>query len=201
MTAMSDIAVMILAAGQSTRFGPENKLLHLIDDTSVILHTVKVALSASAKEVIVVTGHDAQAIEVELDGTAVRTVRNATPHAGMGTSLAAGANAVRSLPDAVMIMLGDMPMVKPETLRQVASKFDPDSGPDIIVPVHDGRRGHPVLFGATYLPMLCALTGDTGARAILRDHPERVRAVNVDDPGTLYDIDTQNDLTAPSASS
>lgn len=201
MTAMNSIAVILLAAGQSTRFGPENKLLHLINNEPVVLHTAKVALSAGVEEVIVVAGHDAEAIEDALSGTTVRIVRNATPQTGMGTSLAAGANAVRSLPDAVMIMLGDMPMVKPETLQQVASKFDPDNGPDIIVPVHDGRRGHPVLFGARYLPMLCALTGDTGARAILRDHPERVRAVNVNDSGTLYDIDTQNDLSAPIASS
>ena len=201
MTALTNIAVIILAAGQSTRFGPANKLLHLIDTEPVILSTAKVALNADAKEVIVVTGHDAKAIEDALNGTAVRVVRNATPQAGMGTSLAAGANAVRSLPDTVMIMLGDMPMIKTETLQLIASKFAPDSGPDIIVPVHDGRRGHPVLFGASYLPKLCALTGDTGACAILRDHPERVRAVNVDDLGTLYDIDTQNDLIAPTASS
>ncbi len=201
MTAMSNIAVIILAAGQSVRFGPENKLLHLIDTDPVILHTAKVALSAGAEEVIVVAGHDAEAIEDALNGTAVQVVRNATPQAGMGTSLAAGTNAIRSLPDAVMIMLGDMPMVKPETLQQIVSEFSPDSGHDIVVPVHDGRRGHPVLFGATYMPKLCAQTGDTGARAILRDHPERVRAVNVDDPGTLYDIDTQNDLIAPTASS
>ena len=201
MTATNTIAVIILAAGQSTRFGPENKLLHLIDNEPVVLRTAKTALNAGIEEIIVVAGHDAEAIENALNGTAVRVVRNATPQAGMGTSLAVGANAVRSLPDAVMIMLGDMPMVKPTTLQQIASEFAPDSGHDIIVPVHDGRRGHPVLFGATYLPKLCALTGDTGARTILRDHPERVRAVNVDDPGTLYDIDTQDDLSAPLTSS
>lgn len=201
MTAISNVAVIILAAGQSTRFGPDNKLLHSINDDPVIVHTAKVALNAGVKEVIVVTGHDADAVEEALKGLDVQVVRNATPHAGMGTSLAAGANAVRSLPNAVMIMLGDMPMIKPETLQQIVSEFAPDNGPDIIVPVHDGRRGHPVLFGASYMPKLCALTGDTGARAILLNHPERVRAINVDDLGTLQDIDTQDDLNAPFVSS
>jgi molybdenum cofactor cytidylyltransferase len=73
--------------------------------------------------------------------------------------------------------------------------LDPKGGHDIVVPVFDGKRGHPVLFAARYFTRLCALSGDTGARGILNAHPERVSAVPVDDPGTLLDVDTPEDLT------
>lgn len=201
MTGISDVAVIVLAAGQSTRFGDENKLLSLIDGEPMIVHCTNIPLRAGVGEVIVVTGHEALSIEKALKDLPVKTVRNVTPEAGMGTSLAAGANAIRSLPETVMIMLGDMPLLKVETLQKLISDFAPETGHDIVVPVQDGRRGHPVLFSATYLPKLCALSGDAGARSILRDHPERVRAVKVDDPGTRYDIDTENDLNGISTTS
>jgi molybdenum cofactor cytidylyltransferase len=194
MTDMTDVAVIILAAGQSTRFGKGNKLLRTVNGDPIIKHSVQAALNAKAGEVIVVTGHAAADVEKALQGLPVTLIRNATPEIGMGTSLAVGANAIRSLPSAVMIMLGDMPLIKPETLRTSASSFTPDNGHDIVVPMYDGQRGHPVMFGAKYMPFLCALSGDEGARSVLQNHPERVRAINVDDPGTRYDIDTESDL-------
>lgn len=198
MTDADNVAAVVLAAGQSERFGPENKLLHTIDGKPIISHTVETVCGANVGEVIVVTGHDTQNVEDVITDASVIVTRNATPQAGMGTSLAAGANAIRSHPDAILVVLGDMPNVTPETLGKLITLFNPEGGHDIIVPVFEGRRGHPVLFGARYLPYLCALTGDTGARAVLRDHPERVRAVTVDDPGTIHDIDTIEDLKPPS---
>lgn len=194
MTKMADVAVIILAAGQSTRFGDDNKLLSTVNGDPIIQHAVQAALNAKAGEIIVVTGHGASDVEKALQGLSVTIIRNATPETGMGTSLAVGANAIRSLPKAVMIMLGDMPLIQPETLGTIASSFIPDNGHDIVVPMHNGQRGHPVMFGAKYLPLLCALSGDEGARSVLQNHPERVRAINVDDPGTRYDVDTVSDL-------
>lgn len=194
MTDMADVAVIILGAGQSTRFGTDNKLLSTLGGDPIIKRAVQTALNAGVGEVIVVTGHNASDVENALQDLPVTTIRNAAPEAGMGVSLAVGANAIRSLPQTVMIMLGDMPLLKPETLRTIASSFNPDNGHDIVVPMFNGQRGHPVMFGATYLPILCALSGDEGARSVLQTHPERVRAINVDDPGTRYDIDTESDL-------
>lgn len=198
MTSMSETAIIMLAAGQSRRFGDENKLLCPIDNLPMITKSVNTAIDSGAGEIIVVTGHNSSAIEAAIDNPKIRIAHNATPDAGMGTSLAAGANAIRSLPNAVMVMLGDMPLLQTGTLQKLVSNFDPNKGHDIVVPIHEGRRGHPVLFGAKYMPQLCALSGDTGARSILFNHPERVRAVKTNDPGTLYDIDTEEDLnTAP----
>ncbi len=188
-------AAIILAAGRSERFGTDNKLLHPIDGTPMIRVTAERVLAANLGDVVVVTGHDADQVERALNGLSIRCVRNATPWSGMGTSLATGANAVNAEMTSLFVMLGDMPKLKPETLTQMLGALDYKGGHDIVVPVHNGRRGHPVLFAARYFTRLCALSGDTGARAILNAHPERVIAVPVDDPGTLLDIDTPEDLS------
>jgi molybdenum cofactor cytidylyltransferase len=189
------VSAIILAAGRSQRFGADNKMLHPIDDEPMIRRTVRQVLAAGLGEVIVVTGHEADAVERTLQGLGVRCARNATPWAGMGTSLATGANAVNPEARAMFVVLGDMPRLQPETLLALLGALDPKGGHDIVVPVFDGKHGHPVLFAARYFTRLCALSGDTGARGILNAHPERVSAVPVDDPGTLLDVDTPEDLT------
>lgn len=193
MITLADTAAVILAAGRSQRFGDENKMLHLIDGQTMIRHTVNAVLAAGLGDVVVVTGHEADAVERALQGLPIRCVRNATPWAGMGTSLATGANAVFREAEAMFIVLGDMPRLKTNTLLTLLAALDLQRGHDIVVPVHDGRRGHPVLFAKRYFTRLCALSGDTGARDLLNKHPERFDAVNVDDPGTLLDIDTPGD--------
>jgi len=194
MITLADTAAVILAAGRSQRFGEENKMLHLINGEPMIKRTVDAVLAAGLGDVVVVTGQDADAVERTLQGLPIRCVRNATPWAGMGTSLATGANAVSAGVQAMFVVLGDMPHLKTNTILNLLAAMDLQRGHDIIVPVHDGRRGHPVLFAKRYFTHLCALSGDTGARDILNKHPERVDAVNVDDPGTLIDIDTPDDV-------
>ncbi len=194
MTTAAEAAAIVLAAGQSKRFGPDNKLLQEIDGTAIVRRTVESVLEAGIPRPIVVTGDDAADTEAALAGLDVAFVNNATPWAGMGTSLAAGANAVTAEVDGVFIVLGDMPQLSPRTFKALQDAIENDNGHDIAVPVHDGTRGHPVLFGRRYLPELRALNADQGARSILNANPERVRAVHVEDPGTLIDIDTPDDL-------
>ncbi len=196
MTATKNIAAIILAAGQSKRFGEQNKMLFDVDDVPVIRRTVERIASARLGDVVLVTGEDTAGVLQACEGVDFRHIENATPWAGMGTSLAAGANAIGEEMEAVFVVLGDMPFLKPETIIQMAEAFDPTSGNDIAVPIHDGRRGHPVLFAKKYLTQLRALTGDQGARALLIKHPERVQAIAVDDPGTLIDIDKPEDLAS-----
>jgi molybdenum cofactor cytidylyltransferase len=109
---------------------------------------------------------------------------------GMAASLV---HALRhSLPTASawLVALGDMPFVRPQTIRALCGALGGGAG--IAVPVMDGRRGNPVAFGALHLPALLALQGDQGARGILKSQP--VTEVAVDDPGIFRDIDTSDDL-------
>jgi molybdenum cofactor cytidylyltransferase len=198
MTSRADAAAIVLAAGRSQRFGKENKLLHLIDGEPMVRVSVGNLLRVGLGHVVVVTGHDADAVERALNGLDVKCERNATPWAGMGNSLAAGANAVPDDVEAVAIVLADMPALKPETIGGQIDQFKPESGNDIAVPVFEGRRGHPVVFGHRYLGALRALSGDQGARSVLSENPERVQTIEVEDAGVLKDVDTPGDLSADS---
>ncbi len=109
---------------------------------------------------------------------------------GMAASLVQGVR--HSLPgaDAWIIALADMPHVAPATIAAVRDALAAGAG--IAAPLHQGRRGNPVGFGAAYLQALLALQGDQGARAIVG--ASVVTELQVDDPGIFHDIDTPSDL-------
>jgi molybdenum cofactor cytidylyltransferase len=83
-----------------------------------------------------------------------------------------------------------MPWVRAETLATLRRAMEAAADDAIIVPEHEGRPGHPVGFGAAHLGALAALTGDSGARDVVRGAGDRVRRVPVDDPGVLADLDS-----------
>lgn len=185
---------IILAAGRSKRFGKNDKLLEVINNMPMIRQTVDNASRANLTDIVVVVGENSDSIDAALQGTNPTIIRNAEPWLGMGTSLATGADAMDENLDGIFVVLGDMPLLQSTTYDELMNAFDPASGRDIVVPVHNDRRGHPVLFSSAYLPLLRALDGDKGAREILESNPERVQNVDVADPGVLMDIDTPDDL-------
>ena len=112
-------------------------------------------------------------------------------HQGMGDSIAAG---VRATPDASgwLVLPGDLPLVRSETLRAVAAALATHT---IAVPHHHGQRGHPVGFAASCRDALSMLTGAQGAAAVVRAQPaDAVVHLELDDPGIVTDIDTVQDL-------
>ncbi|RPH42780.1 MAG: nucleotidyltransferase family protein, partial [Burkholderiales bacterium] len=127
-----------------------------------------------------------------------RIVECAQAELGMGHSLATAARAaVDDAPDVVLVLPADMPWLEPRTVRAIVEAAGSGEaaarGERIVVPaLPDGRRGHPVAFGATHLAALSRLVGDRGARGLLDAHP--VQVVTVDDAGILRDVDTPSDL-------
>ena len=111
-------------------------------------------------------------------------------HPGMGDSIAA---AVRATRDATgwLVLPGDLPLVRPESLRAVAAAL---GGHDVVLPRHGGMRGHPVGFSAACRDELLALTGAEGAARVVKAHA--AHALDLDDPGIVTDIDTPADLAA-----
>jgi molybdenum cofactor cytidylyltransferase len=109
-------------------------------------------------------------------------------HPGMGDSIAA---AVRATPDANgwLILPGDLPLIRPDTLRQVALA---PSAHAVVLPVHQGQRGHPVRFARACGPQLMALSGNQGAALVVRSN-QAIEMI-VDDVGCVTDIDTVEDL-------
>lgn len=185
---MDEVTAVVLAAGLSQRFGGPNKLLLPWADSTVVGAVVR-ALAACPVRVLVVLGRDP--MEILLAVAPADHVFNPRFEEGIGTSIAAGAAASTG---AVMVVLGDMPDLRPEVVLDLLSA---EAGPDsIVVPVYDqapDRPGHPVLFGARYRERLMALRGDEGARSLLEANHDRIVRIPV--PGRLDDLDQKRAAT------
>ncbi|HEX6000741.1 MAG TPA: nucleotidyltransferase family protein [Hyphomicrobiaceae bacterium] len=187
------VAAVVLAAGRSTRMGPENKLLADLDGTPMLRRVVETALASTARPVLVVTGHMATEVGATLAGLDVLIVANPGYATGLASSLKAGIRAVPTDCDGAMILLGDMPRLAATYLNTLADAFaaSPDS---IIVPVHEGRQGNPVLWPRRYFPELLRLDGDAGAKRLMAAHREDVREVELATDGIFIDVDTPEAL-------
>jgi molybdenum cofactor cytidylyltransferase len=128
----------------------------------------------------------------------VRVLVNSAADEGMGSSLRLAAETLPAETEAVVIGLADMPEVASATIAALVAAWRPLGASAIVAPVFEGRRGHPVVFGASYVAALRELSGDAGARAILKQHAADLTLVPVADPGVVLDLDTPADLEARS---
>ncbi|HEX6960079.1 MAG TPA: molybdopterin-binding/glycosyltransferase family 2 protein [Ferrovibrio sp.] len=184
------IAALILAAGLSRRFGDGHKLLAEIDGKPVIRHVVEAALASSARPILLVVGHQAEAIRQAAGTGDFSVVDNPAYKEGLAASLRAGLTALPPGLDGVLICLGDMPDVGPAALEKLIAAFNPTEGRAICLPTHDGKRGNPTLWGLQFLPDLLRLEGDTGARSLFGPYADWICEVPVNEPGILLDYDT-----------
>jgi molybdenum cofactor cytidylyltransferase len=189
-TARARLAAVVLAAGLSRRMGGPNKLLAEIDGVPIITRVVDVLLASNVESVLVVLGFEGARVRNALEGRAITFVENADYEEGLGASLRAGIAAVDSTFDGAFIALGDMPWIRSEHVNKLISAFDPKSASTICVPIHDRKRGHPVLWSAKHFSEMRKLGGDVGARALLEKHANEVLTVDVDDAAVHLDIDT-----------
>lgn len=186
------VAAVVLAAGQSSRMG-ENKLLADLRGQPMIRHTVA-AMRQAADVTFVVTGRDAAAIETALDGLGVSFIHNARFAEGLAGSLREGIAALPPDIDAVLVALGDMPLVGPDVARRLIAAFSPAEHRSICVPVFGAERGNPVLWGRQHFAALQGLAGDRGARALFGGLAEEIVEVAMPDDAVLTDADTPEAL-------
>ncbi|OYV01805.1 MAG: molybdopterin-guanine dinucleotide biosynthesis protein MobA [Burkholderiales bacterium PBB5] len=181
--------IVVLAAGRGSRFGgPLHKLAQSLGSASVLGQTIRHAIETRLP---VVVAAEAARWGARRDVVVLPEVGSAgAGPLGMGYSIAAGV-AARANAAGWLVLPGDMPMVRPATLMAVAAALDQHP---VAFAQHQGRRGHPVAFGAELFSELAQLTGDEGARRVMARYPSV--GVEVDDPGVLLDVDTQSDLDA-----
>lgn len=188
------IAALILAAGRSTRMGPRNKLLEPLGGEPIVRHVARAAQASAARPVVVVTGHQAEAVSAALAGLDVRIAHNPRFAEGLSTSLAAGLDALPKDIDGALVLLGDMPRIEAQHLDRLIASFAPKAGRTICVPVQDGRRGNPVLWGAACFQAMRSVRGDTGARHLIGEHAEQVCDVELGTDAIFADVDTPEAL-------
>ena len=195
------VAVLVLAAGRSTRMGGPNKMLAEADGAPLVVHAVQAALASQAVEVVVVLGHMAgevrAAIEKAVPAAArLRFVVNPDFADGLSTSVRAGVTALGATIDAAVVQLGDMPGVGAPLLDRLMAAFSPVEGRSICVPTVGGKRGNPVLWARRFFPEIGRLTGDSGAKHLIGEHADLVCEVEMSGEAAVTDIDTPEALVA-----
>lgn len=180
------VGAIVLAAGLGSRMGGA-KLAMAVGGVPVLARTLE-SVRQAGLPLLLVTGAHAEAVRAVAGNL---PMVHADAHAqGMAESLKAGLHAAPAEWEAALVVLGDMPFVRPETLTVLADVLA--AGAPAVVPVCAGRRGNPAGFSRAVWPQLMALQGDQGARAIL----DRLAVVEVqlDDRGVHRDIDLPEDL-------
>jgi molybdenum cofactor cytidylyltransferase len=190
---MSDVAAIVLAAGRGTRFGKEPKLLAPLGGKPLVRHAVEAAVGSSAEPVIVVTGHRANEIEASLEGLPIQVARNVSFADGLSTTLKAGFAALPPEAKAAVILLGDMPLIRPDLIDTLLIRWREMGEPAALIPAVGGQRGNPVVISRKLEDLIAGLSGDVGAGPILRGRPD-VLVWPVADPAILQDVDTPDEV-------
>ena len=197
-TSTENVAAVIPAAGRGERMNGGHKLLLPIGDTVVLGWTCRALLAAGVARVVVVVREDDIALRDWCDAHGIDFAVNLQPEMGMLGSIRRGilsldgAEAMVARQTDLLVTPGDLPAMKPLSVREVLLAAD-HYRQALIVPVHAGRRGHPLRIPCNRIGEISDLNTDVGLRQLLTDHPELVHEVEVDDPGVAHDLDTAAD--------
>ncbi|HLQ07231.1 MAG TPA: nucleotidyltransferase family protein [Nitrososphaerales archaeon] len=185
------ISAVVLAAGRSARFGELKQLLN-VGKMNLLETVVHRFLGASVDEVVVVLGFRADEILANSEFGTARVVVNYGFELGLGTSLKIGIEAINPEASAVIVALGDQPLLSVNTIDSIVRKYSETHGP-IVAPFYGRRRGNPVLFDKSLFPELRKVVGDEGAKRVIARMEENIVKVKVDDLGVVFDIDNERD--------
>jgi molybdenum cofactor cytidylyltransferase len=181
---------VVLAAGLSRRMG-QPKLLLTLEGKPVLRHAVERMLAGGVDETVIVVPPEHGDLEAALAGIPVRFAVNPKPEAGQGSSIAVGVSAAPAGAEALLIALGDQPRLPPQVIPGLIAAFR-RMGKAITAPRYREGQGNPVLFGPQVISELRALTGDSGARAVIEKDASRVAWVDFDE-SMPADVDTPED--------
>ena len=187
-----DVAAVVLAAGASTRMGAAKALLQLADGRRYVDAIVETARAGGCAEVVVVLGPPhGEAIRAALPPS-VRTAWNPAPERGMLSSVQAGLMALAADGDpavsAALVWPVDIPFVAPSTVRTLVVHDG-----TIVVPLHNGRGGHPMRVGREHFAEVMTLDPSRGLKGLFDAHAGAVTRLPVDDRAVLVDVDTPED--------
>jgi molybdenum cofactor cytidylyltransferase len=192
-TDFTDVWAIVLAAGRSTRMEAFKQLLPFGGRTVVEAAVWSlVRAGVGVERVIVVVGHRAEEVARVVQPLGARIATNREHDRGMLSSVQTGLASVPEGARAVLIALGDQPFGEPEVARAVVRSWR-NSGRGLIVPSHDGRRGHPLLIDLKYRDAVAKLSPDVGLREILLGHPDDLQHVVVEVDSIARDMDTRAD--------
>lgn len=186
---MNDVWAIVLAAGLSSRMGTQ-KLLLPFKGKTIVENVVENILNSGIKQVLVVLGADQAELAGVLKSWPVKTVWNENFQEGMHTSVISGVKALPENASAVLIYLGDQPFI-PEHVSVKVFEAWRNSGKGIVLPLFEGKRGHPPLYDLKYRDELSNLDPQAGLRSLAQKFPEDIFEVETFCPKIVRDIDTR----------
>lgn len=190
---MPNIVALILAAGQSKRFGSPKQLLKW-KESNLLEHAIQSSCKSKAYKTFLVLGANYDQILEETDLSNVEVIRNDNWENGLGNSIAFGVNHILkdiSKIDGILLMLADQPLVDSNYLNSIIAEFEPNKEEIIASSYLNGKKGVPALFDKVYFKELSNLKGDVGARKIIKTYSTDVITLNAGE--MLFDIDTKED--------
>ncbi len=185
------INAIVLAAGESRRMGMPKPLLQL-GGTTFLERIVSVLQQSETDRVTVVLGAQAARIRASAELAGVDVVVNQDYRQGQLSSLVAGLRSLPSQAEAILLCLVDNPLISGETVDRIVRIFR-ETGKPIVIPIFEGRRGHPVLFARAMFDELLKAPAEEGARHVVQSHRDQIFEVNVPDRAILARIDTPED--------
>lgn len=188
------VRAIILAAGESRRMG-KVKLLLPFGEKTIIETVIDSVIQSDIDEVLVVLGSNAENIAEKIRNYPLMTTVNPNFRDGMLSSIQWGFENVPESIEAVLVMLGDQPLVTSSVINRIIQTYK-QTKKGIILPVYHKRRGHPILIDFKYRDEVKQINPDTGLRELVHNHTQDILEVEVDDPGILKDIDTLEDYKA-----
>jgi len=185
------IWAIILAAGESHRMG-EPKLLLPFGQKTIFETVLANVLNSNADRICVVLGAREKELQEKIRDLSIKAIVNHNYKKGMLSSIQLGFLSLPEEAKAAVIVLGDQPSI-PSTVIDSIIKVYRTTGKGIILPVHTGRRGHPILIDTKYRNNIAGLDPDIGLKELIHSHREDIVEVKVDTPAILKDIDTPED--------
>lgn len=187
---MKEIAIILLAAGSSSRMGQSKQKL-LIEGKPLLAHAVEIALKSNTGKVIVVLGSEEETHRELLKSLQVNMITNPRWQTGMGSSIKAGLNHVLSSnpkTEAVIIAVCDQPLLQPHHFKMLIAKQQQTKAP-IVASAYSNTKGVPALFKREIFGEILELNDPEGAKKVIQQHPAEV----IDFSDGAIDLDTPED--------
>ncbi len=183
------IDAVILAGGMSQRMGRPKPLLKFSANRTFLDQIVTVMKASQVDRTTVVLGAYADVVQNAVDLSGTRVVVNKEYERGQMSSLITGLTSLPDDSEAILLCLVDSPLITTEMVNALVAAFR-QTGRPIVIPVHNGKRGHPTLFGASLYPELIDALEHEGARSVLQSHHDKILELDVPDSAVTINIDT-----------
>lgn len=191
MDLKAEIQVIILAAGESKRMG-RMKMLLPFRGVAMLEKVIENVHDAGLENITVVLGFKKEELIGLVEKKCVNYCVNNYYSEGMLSSVICGVKNISNDYRYLMVFQGDQPLITPGTIGRLITEAGKTSK-GLLIPVHEGKRGHPLMVGRKLAAKIEFLDPSKGLKALSVENPDQVHEVNVNDPGIHKDFDTYDE--------